>query len=693
MSEKPKPLKVFGRTHYACTRCKLSKIKCSGEKPACTNCKLVNKEDHCVYPTRDRKIVIMELDLNKLHARVKHLEDLLRSQGAYSAAESSPKLESMVQERVVSTHISESYLLPDAENEHIPYKLLVLCGHQLPEKNYAWQLLDKVCRTYSSEFYLIDYAELGPLVNSIYHFFENNDLRQPIRQQALATIPPISLCFFFVLLAFGEQMHNSTMALLPLSLAASPDSNKIPGIDFYTTASKLFNLSHEEIDIQFIQSALLLGLFACNLNRYNTVYNFFGVAVRSAVANGYHRQMDTPPQLDDDLRRQHRNFEEKTKRLWWSIFVIDVVWAARMNMPVHIDYTDTDVSLPNESPLLDLGDNFNTEFLEANVHLMKNVAKFNRLIYGPNIRTFSMNYINTEQINQKLLVKNILTSLNDIVTLFELTILEPYKKASILALSNRNLANLFLRYNQLIILVIEPLLTLVFNRTSAANIENNAAIAQAISTGIAAATRTVLIMLKLYEHDKLFVLGFWDSQHLFSALLIITMVTIAGYRYKDHNKAVALLKHMADSNNINARNNLQKLEKVREYLDSMPEVSLYLNLNSDITNYVLKKSPRQDNYVDEHYNPFIEQEQNMPDLTKSLLQNVNDISLYENCGFTRFSEQSQATLWNMAKSIQSWDNYRGLPIHVSGTGRAAAQQKVIHDGPTNLANCQIGNLI
>lgn len=72
--DKLKPLKVYGRTHYACTRCKLSKVKCSGEKPACSNCKALNKGDACVYPSKDRKIVIMESDLKKLHQKIEYLE-------------------------------------------------------------------------------------------------------------------------------------------------------------------------------------------------------------------------------------------------------------------------------------------------------------------------------------------------------------------------------------------------------------------------------------------------------------------------------------------------------------------------------------------------------------------------------------------------------------------------------------------
>lgn len=674
MSHKPTPLKVFGRSHYACTRCKLSKIKCSGEKPACANCKAVNKGASCQYPARDRKIMIMELDLNTLHARVQHLEELVRTQGPAPATRN----ELMVQNRVLKLHANESYLLSDKENDHIPYRLLLLCADQLPEEQYAWRLLDLVCKTYLLEFYLVDADALPQLVEGIYKFFRSADLPHAGLSTVLELVPPVQLCYLFVILGFGEQMFNNTLEKLPPSIAeVTGPSTRIPGLEFYTTATQLFNLAHEEIDVQFIQSAVLLGLFACNLNRYNTVYNYFGVALRLAVASGFHRQMETPTNMSELQLAQYRVREEKTKRLWWSIYVIDVVWAAKMNMPVHIDYTDTDVALPNESPILNLDDGFSTEMLASNVQLVKYVAKFNMLIYGPNIRTFLMNYINTEKFNQALLVKNILCSLSDIIGLFEASILLPYKNVSIVLLTNRNLANLCFRYNQLVILVVEPLLSLVYKESTACNIEDNMAVASAIAKGVMAAARTVRISMKIYEHNKLFVLGFWDSQHLFTATLVLIGAEIAGcpgLNY-DYNRAIALLKYMADSDNINARNAMQKLEQVRTFLRNMPEVRVDLNLSAEISTYVTKRTPPLGGTaaLDEFYNPFSD-----PLLDElRLFENVapeKPGSLYDIFGFTGFSKLSQSTLTEMAMTMQSWDNFRGLPIHIYGTGRVEQQQ-------------------
>lgn len=680
-SDRPKPLKVFGRSHYACTRCKLSKIKCSGEKPACANCKAVGKDAHCVYPSRDRKIVIMESDLNKLHEKVKVLEELAKCQAAFPDQHGNlPRDELMFAQHRAPGGVpasSELFVMMDTEHDKVPTKLLLLCRHQLPDQRYTWQLLDAVIQTYAKEFYIIDMDELPRLVGHIYRFFAEPNLDAvPLHDH----VPAVLLSYFFGLLAFGEQMKNMTLELLPPAIAAATgEAPKFPGIDYFSTAVKLFTPAREDTSMHFIQTALVLGLFACNLNRYHTVNNYFAMAVRSSVAHGYHRKMVTPRHLNDEQRREYHKLEEKTKRLWWSNFVIDVLWSAKMNMPTYIDYTETDVALPNESPIFDLHDDFNLEILEANVHLAKFIAKYNRLIYGPSIRTFTMNYINTEQFNQKILIKNVISSLTDLLDLFEKLTLTHYKHVNIIALPDRNVANLFLRYNQVNILTAKPLLSLILNRGNRSLISEPQKVMNSIANVATSAARSVETLLQLYMHNKLFVLGFWDSQHLLSALLLLVMASVAGVYYENLNKATALLKYMADSHNINAMNAMQKLFQINGYLSRIPEMNLRLDLELDISKHLTRKSPAFDlnggTAPTDFFNPLTEVSLNVSYLTQISSPSV---PLYEQFGFHKMAQTSQEALLDMIIAIQSWDNFRGLPIAVSGTRVASELESGQH---------------
>lgn len=663
MTKRPNLIKISGRTHYACTRCKVSKIRCLGEKPACSNCKQVKKEDQCTYPPRDRKIVIMESDLNELYLQILLLEKQLESNSPVAASDISVEKPS-----TLNSKNGQDSPIPNGDfSNMLLNQLPQWCWDQIPDRNKAWELISLVTRTYSAEMFIVDYNDLQARIDNIYAFFPN----YKTSQDDLNSRPClIDLCYFFAILAFGQQIQNSNV------ISESADEI-VPGLQFYSLACRLFHIDCEHVHFTYIQSSILLGLISCNLNRYNTTYNYFGVAVSSAVSNGYHRQISLPAFKDDESRREFLVIAEKKKRLWWTIFFIDVIWAARMNMPAHMDFTDTDVPLPSEMPY-DLHDQFDTVSLDSNVQLIKYVAKFNKLIYGPSLRTFSVNYINTDKFNQDRLVQTIVSSIEELTTCFEQPFLLQTKRQSIVTHQNRNLANIFSRFNQLIILVVEPLLSVVFDPNSAALVERNEDVFRAIVKGITAAYTTVNMLYKLFEHDKLFLFGFWDSQHLFSAFTLLVLVLIAGFPYKDHNKVVALLKHMAQHKNISSKRFLERIESINVFLDAIPEVNLRFDMNADINQFVKPNASSKE--VSEFYNPycdenlFSEESRRFFDLRPTGL-------LYEHFGFSAFSQESQKTLWEVSRSIQKWSNYSGLPIPISGTTRTLG---VVKNGQTRV---------
>lgn len=685
MSEhRPKPIKVFGRSHYACTRCKISKIKCSGERPACSNCKTVNRGSECIYFTKDRKVVVMESDLDRLYARVNQVEMLLK-QAKKDTPDPSNTIDAIkhsrdgaIQKRDPLTgslsylhetdSFGENFLIPDYQSENLPPSHFDYMQHHMPPQQYTLSLIDTVYRTYSSEFYLMDMPVLINIVDTCYRFYAELDTARRQNSPTLPQPPPQgSLCYLFIIMAFGEQLLH----IVPTNVAPNDIAHTVPGMHNYLLASSLFPLNHEIVDLQFIQSALLLALYLANLNRYNTVYNYFAVAVRSAIANGYHRQQERPAGLNPEEYKAYRIREEKTKLLWWTVFVIDVGWAAKMNMPVHLDYTDTDVDLPCEN-IYDIGDPFDRVILENNVHLAKYVAKYIRLIYGPNIRTFSLNYINTDKFNQSLLIKNITGCLNELLTNFEELILEQYRNANLIQKAGRVVANLFLRYQQLLVLITRPLLSLVFNSNSSSIIENPKQVETAISKGIEAASATTELLLKLYEYGRLFLLGFFDSQHLFSAVLIHIMAAFTGRRFEMLDAGIALLNFMASQGNVNAQNCMNKLFVVNQILTKMDEVDFRLNLEAQIQHYVTVKEINT--FADlPYYNPFSSS-------VSKCYQNEDrkspEMNLFDAEGelaspsMKNLGENTQELICDVISKIQAWDNFRGLPINIYGTERS-----------------------
>lgn len=631
--EKPKPLKVYGRHHYACTRCKLSKIKCSGEKPACSNCKNINKPELCKYPKKDRKIVIMDSELNKLHEKVQQLENQL-SLLSNTTSTSSSSSSTVTTETTMNSFIIRDNLKFFFENEYenyeIQFNLVNKCLKRLPDKSYCLILIEKVYYSYNQEFYLIDKNEIQPLINNVHEL--SLQISNP---NYIPSITQISLCYFFILIAFGEQLLN-------VNTTDTDNENKYPGLEYYQYAEHLFRLTRPNMCITFIQCGLLLGLYSANLARYNTVYNFFGIATRSAVCQGYHRNKEILDISNKSSLEIHnlKIIHEKMKRLWWTIFVIDTTWSTKS---VHLQYTDTDVNLPCEDiyPLDDdettnnegIIESFDLNTLELNVHLTKYVAKFNRLIYGPNNRTFSIKYINTNQFNQKQLLENILNSNSELIDNFEIPYLLQFKNLNYLNQSRRTIANLFLRYHQLIILISKPLLSVIISNTNtsslssssssssslptATSISNNSsfildnlnAINKTLSKSIFTSCATIDIISRLYTNNKIFILGYWDSQHLFTAImmLIIAYVNNSGCNcgigitpmINEDNliyppqlfRGISLLKFMANMGNINAKLKMEKLYQINSLIPNPIDLN-----NCNIENTIF-------DYADYYTNP------------------------------------------------------------------------------------------
>lgn len=762
---KPVPLKVFGRSHYACKRCKLLKTKCSGELP-CSNCKAVNKADLCVYPTKDRKIVIMQSDLDSLNAKVEDLEKQIASaraganvnanpnmgnvavnstlnpsilpqmpikptfpynQEMYHTSPTQPTMDhffkspyptttqlqqlppsyfsnpngaissnsgnnsagssypppynglqnpqsqstllllhspDIVQERILADKFNvlsgdmglENFLLPDFVTDVMQGKMYDLAYHKLPEKRHALDLIHKVNNTYSGEFYLLDMETIMPILDDVYEKWERRNAFSDVVRKTHHG----QLCYLFSTLAFGEQLLNSHMVL---NLKV-----KIPGIEYYLLALQLAHLNREEIDLSFIQTALILGLYSVNLNRYNTVYNFFGVAVRSTLAKGLHRKVDKKLTGTPEEIYQKRKLLEKMKRVFWSVYVIDTTWSThRMSLPVHINYVDTDADLPLDD-LLDLQDNFDVKFLELNVHLSKYIAKSIKLIHGANMRTLSISYVNTAQFNQKQQAKNCLSCLRELTSSFEEPCLGEFDRARLFTGVRRSLTNLFLRFHQLVIIITRPLLMLIFTR-DAPKLDNPVEIQQAIIKGIQAAHIQIDILLTFYSKNQLFVLGFWDSQHLFSAIMVAIIGAILGRKFDRICHGVALLKYMADHNNINALNCMKKLAHVNEFLVQTPEIGFTLNLRQSIQNLEIPSSQLGNTASLEMFSApltsFIKSSVN-PSVTwrpfEDPISSTATPSSYSsegdwNDGINNYSSTSKNVLFNMINSIQSWDVY------------------------------------
>lgn len=659
---KPKPLKVFGRTHYACLRCKMAKIRCLGEKPSCLNCVLVHKGDQCVYPLKDRKVVFMELDLNKLHQRVQQLEaqlavargdadepeGLAMSPSAMSPGVSlTPTLTPTPSVPGVAGGMPTSSLGPPSSLSVPPSSLsgppsslsgppsltvapsalsaaapttlatapttlataptvaptalsaplsttattttpeldvyttlVAACRQLLPPKELAMDMVRAAYIAYGQEFYLTEWEWAA----AAYDYVAAAVHQQPLPPPP-AILPPLAACqlgpelvqlvgaYLLALIAFGQQLLHR--AVLP--------ENQYPGLDLYLLAEHMLRVNTEHLLFHHIQTALLLGLYAANLGRYNACYLFIGVATRLAVALNLHRHRDladvgppaplvAPPTLGAALPpplpvtpatpAAIRAQAEAGKRLWWLVFVLDTIWLHHL---IVFQYTDTDVDLPAENLLVD--DLFGVDNLDINVQLCKYVAKHLRLLYGPNIRTFSVNYINSDEFNHRQKLDNILHLFDELRNHFEELLLAPRAGQLDRKPRARVLTNVFLRYHNAVFNVCRPLFAAVYEPLNAPVVAaSRERINTAVRAVLAVLCATMELMARLRSHDQVYTLSFWDLNYMWQALLVMAMAAVNGCRFRQWHKGMALLQWMASCGNVHAITCVSRVASTRHML-------------------------------------------------------------------------------------------------------------------------------
>lgn len=385
------------------------------------------------------------------------------------------------------------YYVDPTENNHI---LGVL---SLPHKQYAIYLVEKVINFIGQEYYLFDAPKFLKEIE------ENYDVK-------LKTDNPTWMCYFCITLAVGEQYSNESLSV------------EVPGINYFNMAMKLFRSNVENPTFEYIQTLLLIAFYHQGLNRSNTAFFNYGLAIRSALIMGLHKKIKTLPAVE----------MEKRRRLWWTCYIMDSIWCAKLCQPIHVDSNDINIDI-NE--IVKLDDNFQSDVLYYNSELAVIIGYVMKTMYNSTVRKTLADLLKC------------LKKLDD----FQQNLLPKNYKDLILSGSGRRIANLYLRLNQTVIITLRPLVLLLFSGEQQIEIENTAEVNHAIKKCVSAACSNINILYHLRKIGMFSNFGFWDARYLFSSLLILYMT---GDSYIELIKlGRELNKKMSDSGNFTAIEN------------------------------------------------------------------------------------------------------------------------------------------
>lgn len=354
------------RVTRACDNCRLKKVKCDGRRP-CIHCTVYlyscsydepnirNKKNSGIpsslaLPTVASgdsgsqsagsahtsvalaqaivSTLLPKLNVDLLDARNIDLDRLLKAV-SYANAKGLPILE-------VADLYSDGpqLLLPDmlfdrqllvSSNDDIGQELR-LC---LPPKDVALQL---IYTTWYKACVLVRFYHRPSLLEEV-------DLLYSLDPSAFTDRQQKFLPFLYLIFACGLLFSKLSNVKTPAN-----DTLEDEGFKYFLEARKLIDVANIS-DIHSIQTVVMMIIYLQCLARISTCYLYVGIALRSAIKEGLHRNLT----IFQNLRRRLDPIEIDTrKRLFYSIIKMDIYINLLLGLPRAIADDEYDQEFPED---------------------------------------------------------------------------------------------------------------------------------------------------------------------------------------------------------------------------------------------------------------------------------------------------------------------------------------------------------
>lgn len=346
-----------------------------------------------------------------------------------------------------------------------------------------------------------------------------------------------------VILAFGK-MYSVNQWI---------DYNGPPGFEYFTCALELLPDVHEEGTILFVETLALVGYFMQNLNRRDAAFLYIGMALRMAITLGLHQET-TRPDLDE-AAREHR------RRVWWSVYSLDRIHSVKSGNPITIYDEDIGVSFPSKLP-------HEPEYCAAVV--LKHYTKLSQICGEITVSI----YRRTPKSGSTLMaaVKNIILSLSQWHReLPEKLRFDPAR----LSISRESVSTL-LHYSQCINMTARPLLFHVVQKRLKSGLSVKEedwkegltqTTIRVIEMCISASRDTINMMTIAAQKNLVATYGYMDSEHAFSAAIVLVMVWVSfptnSQNRKSMDSALELLRGMSQRGNSHMAARYELLEHLK----------------------------------------------------------------------------------------------------------------------------------
>lgn len=208
------------------------------------------------------------------------------------------------------------------ENPHIhksiaPIEIKII----LPPREIALKL---IYRTWNDACVLFRFYHRPSFINDFNSLYETNPSEYSNHQNKV-------LPLIYSVIAVGALFSKGDNAIDNQYLQDE-------GYKYFIASRKLIDITNST-DIQSIQTIFMLTLFLQCSARLSTCYSYIGIALRSALRQGLHRKLQNfSNPIESEIK----------KRLFWTIYKLEIYVNSMLGLPNSIGESDIDVEFPQD---------------------------------------------------------------------------------------------------------------------------------------------------------------------------------------------------------------------------------------------------------------------------------------------------------------------------------------------------------
>lgn len=328
------------------------------------------------------------------------------------------------------------------------------------------------------------------------------------------------------------------------------EDTKLPGMDFFNQASKLFHYIDCNASIECsvkegsIETLLLYALFLQVADRTIASYFYFGQALRACLLLGMH--VDSQSDTLSACQLEHH------RRLWWTVYMFERMSSSKAGLPLGL----TDNTISTELPQDIRFDEPHYSFYKAEpIRNCINIVRINAKI---------LNQMYQRQPNSNILpiIQNIFKQLVQWRNQLSISSQVDFSKDDESFEISRVAANLFTEYFQGINLLVRPLLfhftsiqlKRFKNNNTYLNLESYSnTITTLLNFSLQASVNTIRCLWYMLKLKLLATFGYMDREYLFTSsctlLLFNTAFGIHEQTYKYLDQALTIFTLMQNAGN------------------------------------------------------------------------------------------------------------------------------------------------